>query len=67
MVTCWEKADVLDLLYVMFSCVFVTLPYGVLDQVCNLIVSISDLCHFSYFVESHRRPVFSLLKSYMYM
>ena len=25
--TCWERADLLALLYVMFSCVFVTLPY----------------------------------------
>ena len=32
-VTCWEKADLLALLYVMFSCVFVTFPYGVLDWV----------------------------------
>ena len=26
-VTCWERADFLTLLYVMFSCVFVTFPY----------------------------------------
>ena len=32
-VTCWERADLLALLYVMFSCVFVTLPYGVIGQV----------------------------------
>ena len=29
-VTCWERADLLAHLYVMFSCVFVTFPYGVL-------------------------------------
>ena len=29
-VTCSEKADFLALLYVMFSCVFVTFPYGII-------------------------------------
>ena len=43
-VTCWARADHLALLYVMFSCVFVTFPYGVLGQVWYLIVSIPDLC-----------------------
>ena len=43
-VTCWEKADLLALLYVMFSCVLVTFPYGVLGQVWYLTVSI--LCYF---------------------
>ena len=28
LVTCWKRADLLALLYVMFSCV--TFPYGVL-------------------------------------
>ena len=37
------------LLYVMFSCVFVTFPYSVLGQVCYLIVSIPDLYILSYF------------------
>ena len=32
---CWERADILALLCVMFPCVFVTFPYGVL---------IPDLC-----------------------
>ena len=32
-VTGWEKADLLALLYVMFNCVFVTFPCGVLGQV----------------------------------
>ena len=48
-VTCWERADLLALLYVMFSCVFVTFPYGVLGQVCYLIVSIPDFCHLPFF------------------
>ena len=45
-VTCWERADLLVLFYVMFSCVFVTFPYGVLGQVLYLIVSIPDLVFF---------------------
>ena len=43
-VTCWERADCLALLYVMFSCVFVIFPYHILDQVWYLIVLIPDLC-----------------------
>ena len=35
-VTCWEKADLLTLMYVMFSRAFVTFPYGVLCQVLDL-------------------------------
>ena len=38
MVICWEKVDPLALLFVMFSCVLVTFPYEILDQVCRLIV-----------------------------
>ena len=49
-VTCWERADLLVLLYVMLSCVFVTLRFGVLGQVWYLIVSISDLCLLSFIV-----------------
>ena len=36
-------------MYVMFYCVFVTFPYGVLCQVWRLIVSIPDLCLLSHF------------------
>ena len=43
-VTCWEWTNPLALLYVMFSCVFVIFPCGVLGQVWYLIVSIADLC-----------------------
>ena len=39
-VTCWERANLLALLYVMLNCVCVTLPCGVLGQVWCLIVSI---------------------------
>ena len=31
--------------FVMFNCVFVTLPCGILGQVWYLNLSISDLCH----------------------
>ena len=39
-----ERADLLALLCVVFSGVFVTFPYGVSDQVWCLIVLIPDLC-----------------------
>ena len=45
-VTCWERADLLALLYVMFYCAVFTFPYGVLGQVWCLIVSVPDLCLF---------------------
>ena len=38
------RAVLLTLLCVVFSCVFVTFPYGVPGQVWYLIVSIPDLC-----------------------
>ena len=37
------------LLFVIFICVFVTFPYGILDQVWYLIVLIPDLCRLFYF------------------
>ena len=49
MVTCLERADLMALLCVMFSCVFVAFPYGVLGQVWYLIVLIPDLCLLPYF------------------
>ena len=49
-VSCWERAGLLDRLYVKISCVFVTFPCGVLGQVWYLIVSISDLLLLSDFV-----------------
>ena len=48
-VTCWERAGLLALLYVMFSCVFVTFQRGVLGQVWYLIVTIPDHCLLHYF------------------
>ena len=44
-----KRADLLTLLYVVLSCVFVTFPYGVLGQVWYSIVSIPDLCLLLYF------------------
>ena len=44
MVTCCERADLLALLCVAFSCNVVLFPYGVQDQVYNLIISIPDRC-----------------------
>ena len=49
-VTCWERAALLALLYVMFSCVFFTFPCGVLGKVWYVIASIPDLCLLTYFV-----------------
>ena len=31
-IPCWDKADLLPLLHDVFSCVFVTFPYGILGQ-----------------------------------
>ena len=44
-----ERADLLPLWYMMFSCVFVTFPYSILGQVWYLIVLIADLCLLPYF------------------
>ena len=43
-ITCWERAHDLALLCVVFSCAFVTFPYGVPGQVLYFIVSIPDIC-----------------------
>ena len=45
-VTYLERVDFLALLYVMFSCVFVSFPLGFLGQVGYLIISIPDLDFF---------------------
>ena len=44
-----EKGLTSWLSFVIFNCVFVTFPCGILGQVRYLIVSIPDLCHLSYF------------------
>ena len=38
------------LLFVMSNCEVVTFPFGILGQVCCLIVSIPDLCPLSYYM-----------------
>ena len=47
-VTCWERTDLLALVcgVLLLVCHF---PIGILGQVRYLIVSIPDLCTFSYF------------------
>ena len=47
LVTSWERTDPLAL-FVMFNCVFVLFPCGILGQVRYLIVSIPDICTLSY-------------------
>ena len=47
--TCWERADLLALLCVMFYCVFVTFPNAVQGQVWYLNISIADLILLLYF------------------
>ena len=46
-VTCLERADLLDLVGDVY-CIFVTFSCGILDQVWYLIVSFPDLCRLSY-------------------
>ena len=53
-VTCGERADLLALACVMFSCVFVTFSYGALGQVWFLIVPIPDICLLPYFTNITR-------------
>ena len=48
-VTCWQRANLLAITYVMFSCVHVTFPCGVLCQVWYLIISIPYICLLHYF------------------
>ena len=45
-ITCWERADLLFLLCVVFSCVYVTFPYGVLGQLYRLPLYSVELNYF---------------------
>ena len=49
-VTCLKRADLLALVGDV-CCIFATFPFGILGQVCNLIVSLPDLCCLSYFLK----------------
>ena len=51
LVALWSPAGK-SLLCIIFSCVFVTFPYGVLAQLWSLIELISDHCLLPYFVLS---------------
>ena len=42
--------------FMMFNCDFVYFPCGILGQVWYLVVSIPDLCHFSYFQYQRSAP-----------
>ena len=48
-VTCGGRANLLALLNVMFYCVFVSFPCGVMGQMWILIVSITDICLLTHF------------------
>ena len=57
-VTCCERADLLSLLHVMFSCVFITFPNDALDQLWYLIMLIPDLRLLPYFVcHTNHKPL----------
>ena len=49
-VTCWERTDLLALVDDIY-CIFVTFPCEILSQLWYLIVSLPDLCLFSYLVK----------------
>ena len=49
------------LLLVIFNCVFVTLPSGILVQVWYLIVSILDLCRLLNFERSQKKDFKNIL------
>ena len=53
-VSCWEIAGLLALLFMMFSGVLVTFPCGALGQVWYLIILIPDLCLLTYFYEQRK-------------
>ena len=50
------------LLFLMFHCVFVTFPCGILGQVWYLIVFIPDLCRLSNFVFTIKSRIFEVLR-----
>ena len=46
------------------SCVFVTFPYGVLGQVCYVVVLIPDLCLHPYFYKSALEKILLILYAF---
>ena len=65
-VTCWERANLLALLCVMFYCVFVTFLCGVQCQVWYFIVLISDLSLLTYFVRPKSNVICNCCSAYTY-
>ena len=57
----WERANLLALLYVVFSCVFVTFPCGVLDHVL-----IPDLSLLTYLVNCQKSINSALIYVFLY-
>ena len=57
------KGLISRLLFVMFNCVFVTSPCGILGQMWYLIVSVPDLCHLSYFYKVYLTLMYFLLEN----
>ena len=55
-VSCWEGADLMALLHVTSSSVFVTFPYGVLGPEWYLIALIPDLCPLPYILSANKFP-----------
>ena len=51
-VACWESADLLAVLCMMFACAFVTFTFGILGHMWYLIIWIPDICLLSYFKPS---------------
>ena len=51
-VTCWERADLLALVWCVSNCGFVTFPLVSWAR-CGLVVSIPDLCTLTYFKPNH--------------
>ena len=49
-ITCWERAELLSLLYVMFSSVFVNFPYGVSGQVWYFLIFAYFLTLYNMFI-----------------
>ena len=47
------------LLFVMFNCIFVTFPCGILGQVWYLIISIPDLCLLTYLERKTQKSILS--------
>ena len=56
-----EKRLISWLIFVMFNCVFVTFPCGILGQVWYVTVLIPDLCLLSYFKVADTLESFSTI------